>query len=291
MTEAARHSMQAETARADYAVMLRDMGVSPAVMSAMVSGETTPLPPETWNYRIAPSEIEGSGGFAVRWARAGDILAPARREGVRTEAGRYTNHAVPPNARLRANGDDLDLVAVGGIAPGDEITIDYRAVFTERGVDWRTHVNALTTGDIGALLMELHGGRSPKAVRAAIAALAQQMLKLPASHVQMRVEHEVAHGMYRRTLFIPRDTLVMGKVHLQPCMNIVARGSITVLTEFGARRLGAGFCGASSAGIQKVGWAHEDTVFVNVFRTDLTDIPAIESSIAEDMTLESMTCL
>lgn len=127
-----------------------------------------------------------------------------------------------------------------------------------------------------------HDGAPPEAVRARIDSLTAHLLALPEYHVEMRVEHTVEDGMYMRKLFIPKDTILVGKIHLKSCINIVASGSITVLTEFGMRRVNAGFTGVSAQGIQKVGIAHEDTVFINVFRTDLTDIAAIEAEIAAE---------
>jgi hypothetical protein len=134
-----------------------------------------------------------------------------------------------------------------------------------------------TTGEVS---LE-HGGRSREEVRAYITSEGARLLNLPAAEqLDMRVEHKVADGMYMRTLLIPKGTILVGKVHLKPCMNIVASGDISVLTEFGSRRCTAGFTGVSQAGIQKLGFAHEDTVFINVFRTDEVDIDRIEQEIA-----------
>jgi SET domain-containing protein len=63
---------------------------------------------------------------------AGEPVAPARRGGKRTPAGRYTNHGAHPNAAMMMleNGD-IDLVAIKAIGgclggmDGEEITVDY----------------------------------------------------------------------------------------------------------------------------------------------------------------------
>jgi len=47
----------------------------------------------------------------------------------------------------------------------------------------------------------------------------------------------------------------------------------------------------SAPGIQKVGYAHEDTVFINVFRTDETEIEKIEAEIATTEYAEDLICL
>lgn len=155
--------------------------------------------------------------------------------------------------------------------------------------DQSTHEIALPPGNHGIVVLDdsgaamlWHDGSAPHVMRARILALGEMLLAATAEHREMRVEHEFADGMYLRKLHIPKGTILVGKIHLKSCLNIVASGEIDVLTEFGSRRLSAGFTGVSRAGIQKVGIAHEDTVFINVFRTDETDIGKVEAEIAVD---------
>ena len=126
-----------------------------------------------------------------------------------------------------------------------------------------------------------HDGSPPEVMRERIDDLVQRMLSTPlAEQRSLRVEHVIEDGMYMRKLFIPKDTVLAGKIHLKSCLNIVASGDITVLTEFGLRRCQAGFTGVSQRGTQKVGHAHADTIFINVFRTDNKDLESIEAEIA-----------
>ena len=123
----------------------------------------------------------------------------------------------------------------------------------------------------------------PRVVRAQIIALKDRMLALsPNEQTEMPVTHELLDGMYMRKLFIPKDTIVIGKIHLKGCFNFVEKGDISVMTETGAKRVQAGYTLTTPAGIQKVGYAHEDTIFINVFRTDETDIDKIEAEIATE---------
>jgi len=122
--------------------------------------------------------------------------------------------------------------------------------------------------------------REPAAVRTWIMNLTHTMLAMPGEKREFHVEHTIKDGMYMRKLFIPKGSLIIGKVHKLDCLNIVAQGDISVLTETGSARLRAGFTVASPAGIQKVGYAHEDTIFINVFRTDETDVDRIEDVVA-----------
>jgi hypothetical protein len=124
-----------------------------------------------------------------------------------------------------------------------------------------------------------HDGSPPEVMRERIEHLKDYLLTLP-ERIDLHVEHEVTDGMYLRKLFIPAGSLLIGKVHLKHCMNVVAAGDISVLTETGSKRVKAGFTGMSSPGTQKVGFAHADTVFINVFRTDKTALDDIEAEIA-----------
>lgn len=119
----------------------------------------------------------------------------------------------------------------------------------------------------------------PLRVRRWIFALGRKLLACGEKR-ELEVKHTFLDGVYMRELFIPKGTLLVGKPHKLPCMNLVSKGDISVLTESGSARVKAGYSVVSPAGIQKVGYAHEDTVFVNVFRTDETDEEKIEHAIA-----------
>ncbi|MET3134315.1 hypothetical protein AAKU55_004610 [Oxalobacteraceae bacterium GrIS 1.11] len=96
--------------------------------------DQVPMPFGHQQTKIGDSAIEGRGLIATADFAVGAIIAPARVGGMRTPAGRFTNHAKSPNARMAlANaGGDIHLVAIAPIvgcrggADGDEITVDYR---------------------------------------------------------------------------------------------------------------------------------------------------------------------
>jgi hypothetical protein len=121
--------------------------------------------------------------------------------------------------------------------------------------------------------------RSPAVIRRRIADYAAFLMTLD-EQAEMPVTHTLIDGVYTRSLFIPKGTVLVGEIHLKECVNICAAGDISILTETGCGRIKAGHIAVSQAGIQKLGYAHEDTVFVNVFRTDETDINKIEAEIA-----------
>lgn len=95
------------------------------------------------------------------------------------------------------------------------------------------------------------------------------------------VKHTLIDDMYVRELFICKGMALAGVMHRHACINFCKRGDIDILTERGLVRARAGFMAVSQPLTQKLGYAYEDTVWVNVFRIDKnkTDIEEIEREI------------
>lgn len=97
-----------------------------------------PFPNGSYKIKVGNSKIEGKGIISMADIYNKEIIAPARINGKRTPAGRYTNHSMNPNSMMikRENGD-IDLVAIKNILgcqggfDGEEITVDYRQVLSE----------------------------------------------------------------------------------------------------------------------------------------------------------------
>lgn len=137
----------------------------------------------------------------------------------------------------------------------------------------------LVVMEAGALTFDFHP--DPRVMRQRIEEFKLQLDALDdAEKVDLPTEHEFIDGMYIRKMHLKKGEIVVGKIHRKACINFVERGDITVTTATGMARIQAGFNVVSPAGLRKVGIAHEDTVFVNVFRTDLTSIEEIEREFA-----------
>lgn len=95
-------------------------------------------------------------------------------------------------------------------------------------------------------------------------------------HPLLPLKHIFGDGLYVRDLTIPKNTLVVGKIHRKRTLNILLKGEITVLTEEGVKRLKAPLYFISPAGSKKVGYTHEETVWINVHATQETDLKKIE---------------
>ncbi len=111
----------------DFLKVLTEYGFTEAVVKAQSENESdldlTGCYP---NVDVKGSDIQGKGLVAYVDIEQGSIIAPARVDGMRTIAGRYTNHSILTNATMVWNGDNIDLVATENISGGVEITIDYR---------------------------------------------------------------------------------------------------------------------------------------------------------------------
>jgi hypothetical protein len=90
------------------------------------------------------------------------------------------------------------------------------------------------------------------------------------------VTHYFADGLYARELFIPKGTLLTGKIHRTLHLNIISKGDISVLTEDGMKRIKAPCTIVSKPGMKRVGYAHEDTVWTTIHGTHETDLEVLE---------------
>lgn len=103
-----------------------------------------------------------------------------------------------------------------------------------------------------------------------------EMLKLP--QLDLPVKHHFSRGVYARELFIPKGTVLTGKIHKYPQLNILSQGEISVLTEEGIKRVKAPFHVVSPAGTKRIAYAHEDCVWTTVHGTEETDLERIEAT-------------
>lgn len=125
------------------------------------------------------------------------------------------------------------------------------------------------------------GGPAILGVIAQVNAAEEVMKKLP--QVECPVTHHFSQGVYARQILIPKGTVLTGKIHKYPQLNICSKGELSVLTEDGVKRVGAGFHVVSPAGTKRIAYAHEDTIWTTIHGTEENDLEIIESYfIAQD---------
>jgi hypothetical protein len=77
--------------------------------------------------------------------------------------------------------------------------------------------------------------------------------------------HHFAPGVYSRELFIPKGTVLIGKMHRHACTNVLLKGKIKVITEFEEGKiLEAPLIWTSPPNTKRAGYAIEDTIWVNI---------------------------
>lgn len=121
-----------------------------------------------------------------------------------------------------------------------------------------------TAQQIQAVIKPNMSEKSPEQMRASIMKLEAAMMAMPDQHVEFSTTHHFAPGIYMRELFIPKGVVLTGKIHKTEHMNILSQGDITVWTEGGMKRLKASTVIKSMPGIKRVGYAHEDSVWITV---------------------------
>jgi hypothetical protein len=98
---------------------------------------------------------------------------------------------------------------------------------------------------------------------------------------EMPVCHHFSRGVYARELFIPKGTVLTGRIHKYSQINILAMGDISVLTENGIERVQAPTIIVSPPGTKRAGYAHEDTIWITVCGNEgnVSDPDALEDKL------------
>lgn len=95
--------------------------------------------------------------------------------------------------------------------------------------------------------------------------------------VEIPVKNYFSKGVYAREIFIPKGTVITGKIHKFTNLNIMSQGEMSVLTEDGIKRVKAPFTIVSPPGTRRVAYAHEDTIWTTIHGTEKTDVDEIEA--------------
>lgn len=100
------------------------------------------------------------------------------------------------------------------------------------------------------------------------------MLQIP----QIKLEHfdHFSYGLYARELKIPKDCVIVGKLHKYPQLNILAEGEIEVLVDDEIKYLKAPIVISSSAGTKRIARALTDVTWITIHATNETNVDKIE---------------
>jgi hypothetical protein len=120
-----------------------------------------------------------------------------------------------------------------------------------------------------------------------VSILEEEILKYPQTEIPLR--HYFSHGVYAREIFIPKGTLLTGKIHKYEHLNIMSQGELSVLTQDGVVRVKAPFTVISPPGTKRIAYAHEDTVWTTIHATNETDVEKIEAYFIANTEQEYLT--
>jgi hypothetical protein len=97
----------------------------------------------------------------------------------------------------------------------------------------------------------------------------------------MPLTHTFADKIYVREIFIPKGSVLVGKIHKHSHPNFLLQGVVDVVTEYGAERLTAPMSMISSAGTKRAVHAIEDCRWVTVHEnpTNTRDLDELEKYI------------
>lgn len=95
-------------------------------------------------------------------------------------------------------------------------------------------------------------------------------------------KHHFAPGIYMRELHVPAGMITTGKIHKYLCQNILAKGKRSTLVNGRIETVEAPHIHLSPPGIKRVSYTHEDSVWITVHPTELTDIQEIERALVCD---------
>ena len=121
--------------------------------------------------------------------------------------------------------------------------------------------------------------------RAAVMKLQDYLATLP--QVVTEPVHYFAPGMYGRSLAIPADTVMVGKIHLHQHFTLLIQGEATINTDKGMERISAPHVWVSQVNAKRALYTHSDCVFFtcHLNPTDETDLEKIEAAIIEPETI------
>jgi len=99
-------------------------------------------------------------------------------------------------------------------------------------------------------------------VRKRIAQLEAAISRAP--QMDFSLKHTFTAGVYCREIYIPKGSVIVGKIHRHEHLNFISKGHVTVLTKAGLQEFRGPCTMVSSAGTKRALYAHEDTVWTTI---------------------------
>ena len=101
------------------------------------------------------------------------------------------------------------------------------------------------------------------------------------------LEHSFVNGVYVRQITVPKGAFLIGKIHKEEHPSFLLKGEVSVLTKDGVKRLKAPLSLITKAGEKRAGYVNEEMVWVDIFKTEETNIDKIEDECVVKLYSES----
>ncbi len=289
--------------RSDYYSALADFGLNHKLVEDQVKEISDLNEKKIEGIEIKESDIHGKGIFATKNYKKGKLICLAKKEGKRTLAGRYGNHSPKQNGAFIVFNNNIWLMAAEDIKKGEEIFVNYRQTLSlqvERPGLVKVHdsmtelskkrffLNGVDAAAYDLLLSDDHVNNLTVMER--VLAFENLLSKLPQTEIP--VTHEFIPGMYRRQITFKKGTFATGKIHRDPCFDVVLSGEMIIVSEDGFKRVKGPCTLTSQPGKKKAGYALTDCTWINYHPTSCTTVEDVEKEIFVDEieTLEVRKC-
>lgn len=102
---------------------------------------------------------------------------------------------------------------------------------------------------------------------------------------ELPLTHHINNGLYAREIFLPKGTLLTGKVHNFDHLSTLSKGEVSIMTSEGMTHIKAPFTWHSKAGTKRLIYVHEDTIWTTYHVTDLETVDELENALVHDSDL------
>lgn len=114
--------------------------------------------------------------------------------------------------------------------------------------------------------------------------------------VAMPSAHHFANGVYARETFVPRGTLVIGKIHRYETINFITLGKVAVVNPEQPEKnqiFVAPYTFVSPAGSKRMVYALDDCIWITVHPAESEDLGRLEEEliVKDYVSLEEEQCL
>jgi len=98
------------------------------------------------------------------------------------------------------------------------------------------------------------------------------------------LNHSFGDGLYIREITMPKNMLIVSRLHKFTHPYFILKGKVSVMTEDGVKHIQAPYAGMTKAGTKRVLYIHEECVWVTVHANpeNKTDTDILENDICVD---------